>query len=916
MAWISGWKYKKIITIPETQIDSDLSLHPVTVILNNSNFDFSKCKPDGSDIRFTDINLNPLKFERVEHKDGTYMQIATSTTGTDYLYFAKTGLITVGNVTVIEATLKVESAGSGLAQSMSVRDGTKMAAIGYKTSSIICNFGGTLPYTYAVDTSVYHKYTIKLNGTTNAEFLLDDVVIHTATYADLFTNASNFMHFGDGDGAVTYGGSVLWKSVRYNLNYGTQPNNFVEWNPTIGLPSVNGWTANGTVSLATIFLTFAKYNVLVPDISSTIDTKILIWYGNPNAYNNSIEAWQDKTGKQLTYNGNVKLAPTVVSSYDAISFADDCSATTGWTNTSGVGAFASNGSYLYATSYGTGAGAWHGVNLLKTLPQVFKGDFDFTANITFITTTAALGTLQIQLLDESSNLVAHFVLSDSWSDTAPNTSMSVLFGGQTVYSYNYQNINNNLTNVPMRIKRTGQTVEFSFNGSVLATVSTTTLSNISQIKIILNQYSNYDVSTMRIDNLSLTGYSSAEYGRSAYFDGNGDYFSLADSEDWSFGSGNFCIELIASRTVFNTYQTIFSNHDSSSNDSSASARMLYYTDNKVYCNVFVGATKYEFASIRTFTDSTPHHFAFLRDGAMLYLYIDGVLDNSLNISTLSINNSTQPFVIGRQGMYNDYYFTGYIFGMRITKGRPRYTITFTAPTKFDIDGSDVVFCTNFDTIYDQNYVMVQHTGITLVDATGNGNNATATGTTVIDTEFGKARRFNGTSDYITLTACQNASEGTIQLLVKPITAGSNKAFIIDDAGGYLTLGHHLSSPYNVWMGAYDSSSKSAVSGLTYTGAYHSFGGSYKNNSTVKLNIDGTTLLIGSSMTGNLGSVANALKLGKNGTSYTQMEVAKVSVSNIARSDAWIKAETLSVKNQLLQFDTEMMDVQSKFLIFF
>ena len=66
--WLDGWDYGKKITVPSAQIDGELSNFPLTVYLNEDNFDFSKCKADGSDIRFTDKNLNQLKFEERKHE--------------------------------------------------------------------------------------------------------------------------------------------------------------------------------------------------------------------------------------------------------------------------------------------------------------------------------------------------------------------------------------------------------------------------------------------------------------------------------------------------------------------------------------------------------------------------------------------------------------------------------------------------------------------------------------------------------------------------------------------------------------------------------------------------------------------------------------------------------------------------------
>ena len=47
------------------------------------------------------------------------------------------------------------------------------------------------------------------------------------------------------------------------------------------------------------------------------------------------------------------------------------------------------------------------------------------------------------------------------------------------------------------------------------------------------------------------------------------------------------------------------------------------------------------------------------------------------------------------------------------------------------------------------------TGTFLYDATANANNATTTGTTVVDGIFGKARKFNGTSDYVSVADSDN-----------------------------------------------------------------------------------------------------------------------------------------------------------------
>jgi len=52
MAWLSGWLYRRAVTITE-QSGGTLTDYQVRIELNSSNFDFSKANADGSDIRFT-----------------------------------------------------------------------------------------------------------------------------------------------------------------------------------------------------------------------------------------------------------------------------------------------------------------------------------------------------------------------------------------------------------------------------------------------------------------------------------------------------------------------------------------------------------------------------------------------------------------------------------------------------------------------------------------------------------------------------------------------------------------------------------------------------------------------------------------------------------------------------------------------
>ena len=68
MGFLSGWTYRKKLTIDSTKVNSSLTNFPVSVQLKSSNFDFTKAKTNGDDIRFTSSDgTTLLKFEREFH---------------------------------------------------------------------------------------------------------------------------------------------------------------------------------------------------------------------------------------------------------------------------------------------------------------------------------------------------------------------------------------------------------------------------------------------------------------------------------------------------------------------------------------------------------------------------------------------------------------------------------------------------------------------------------------------------------------------------------------------------------------------------------------------------------------------------------------------------------------------------------
>ena len=57
----SKWEYLRVVYIKERS-GIDLTNYTVRIVLNSTNFDFSKAKSDGSDVRFYDVYGNELNY--------------------------------------------------------------------------------------------------------------------------------------------------------------------------------------------------------------------------------------------------------------------------------------------------------------------------------------------------------------------------------------------------------------------------------------------------------------------------------------------------------------------------------------------------------------------------------------------------------------------------------------------------------------------------------------------------------------------------------------------------------------------------------------------------------------------------------------------------------------------------------------
>lgn len=183
-------------------------------------------------------------------------------------------------------------------------------------------------------------------------------------------------------------------------------------------------------------------------------------------------------------------------------------------------------------------------------------------------------------------------------------------------------------------------------------------------------------------NVAVSSTQSKFGGKSASFDGSGDFLSVAHSHDFEIGSGDFTFECwfyipntTGQKTIF-AFQSDF--HYG-----------VFINGNKM--NVFASSNGSSWdiisgdsggnlgAGTITVTANAWHHFAWTRSGTTWTMWLDGVLDRQLTAIGSTVYTRVETLNIGRWGNAG-YWMNGYIDDLRLTKGVSRYTSAFTPPT--------------------------------------------------------------------------------------------------------------------------------------------------------------------------------------------------------------------------------------------
>jgi hypothetical protein len=259
-----------------------------------------------------------------------------------------------------------------------------------------------------------------------------------------------------------------------------------------------------------------------------------------------------------------------------------------------------------------------------------------------------------------------------------------------------------------------------------------------------------------------SSYSAAAVGGSGYFDGSGDYLSIADNAAFDFGSGAFTVEAWFYRTGGGnrTGQTVYSQSASGASSNSA----LFFGAGNDGVSLYLSTSGSAWTNnIETGVAPTLNawsHVVWQRNGNTLEIYLNGALQTVVSGSAAfsgTIFNSSRDVEIGIQQSTQGPLF-GNLCNLRVVKGATVYTGNFTPPTKpLAASGADSAgsypSTTNVNTSFASSAtsLLLNFTNAGVVDATAKNVLETVGNAQISTTQSkwgGGSMSFDGTGDYL------------------------------------------------------------------------------------------------------------------------------------------------------------------------
>ena len=410
----------------------------------------------------------------------------------------------------------------------------------------------------------------------------------------------------------------------------------------------------------------------------------------------------------------------------------------------------------------------------------------------------------------------------------------------------------------------------------------------------------------------------AKFGISSiYFDGTGDYLSIPDSDDWTFGTEDFTIDFWIKRGRTLTREMVWGQCEVGGSGTSVSIRMEIGADDQLHFYL-INADRITGYYLN---DTDWHHILVERDGTYLSLFVDGILEYTVSIGSVALINSTTPWGIGRQGDYDGLYFQGYIDEYRILKGTALFVSNFIPPiSQYTIGHVGDTGETPAQNVWDDHFAGVWHcsqspTGVTddIWDSTISGHPGTSqaalTSDDWVDGKIGKSYQFasGGVTDRIDIEDSTDFSFGTdgftIEYIVKP-TSGGGTVFANYETVNLLHASYFDSSTSaRVLVGGSD-----RITGMVFTADVFQY-------YVLVREIDNVKAYVNDVQQGNTWD-ATGVSVGQDTKNYIGAtdslphtfdgDVDEVRISTIGRSAEWRKATYYSNWDDLITFESEWL----------
>jgi hypothetical protein len=246
---------------------------------------------------------------------------------------------------------------------------------------------------------------------------------------------------------------------------------------------------------------------------------------------------------------------------------------------------------------------------------------------------------------------------------------------------------------------------------------------------------------------------------SNYFSGSTQYLSFPGTVNQNLiGNGNFTIECWAYSTGTSFNQTLMTHTDLSSGRGYGwNLRFESNYNIKFYVGSGTAGSDNEFltATSTGITSNTWNHIAIVRNGAMVYVYVNGVQKGSAAMPAVYDLTGRVSAQIAQRGTSLPEPFPGYISNARIVNGTALYTSNFTPSTTplTAVSGTSLLTCqSNRFKDNSSNNFAITVTGTPTVQAFDPFSPASSYGVSNGGSGF-----FNGTTDYLTTSGGQTFS---------------------------------------------------------------------------------------------------------------------------------------------------------------